>query len=102
MGTLWQADNRNRIADSISRDLQIRSGKRTCRQYLSVQEHLLPSDAERNFMRCLGWRVKGLTNRWSQPLAVVKSTVDFMKRFSVFAALAAAWILSRFPASPVR
>ncbi len=27
----------------------------------------------------------GLTNRWSQPLAVVKSVFDFMKQFSVFA-----------------
>jgi hypothetical protein len=32
----------------------------------------------------------GLTKRWSQPLAVVKSTFDFMKMFSMFAALAAA------------
>jgi hypothetical protein len=32
----------------------------------------------------------GLTNRWSQPLAVVKSTFDFMKQFSMFFALAAA------------
>jgi hypothetical protein len=31
-----------------------------------------------------------LTNRWSQPLAAVKSTFDFMKQFSMFAALAAA------------
>jgi len=31
-----------------------------------------------------------LTNRWSQPLAVVKSTFDFMKPFSMFATLAAA------------
>jgi hypothetical protein len=31
-----------------------------------------------------------LTNRWSQPLAAVKSTFDFMKQFSVFATLAAA------------
>ena len=31
-----------------------------------------------------------LTNRWSQPLAVVKSIFDFMKQFPVFAALAAA------------
>ena len=33
---------------------------------------------------------KGLTNCWSQPLAVVKSTFDFMKQFSMFATLAAA------------
>jgi hypothetical protein len=31
-----------------------------------------------------------LTNRWSQPLAVVMSTFDFMKQFFVFATLAAA------------
>ena len=31
-----------------------------------------------------------LTNRWSQPLAGVKSTFNFMKQFSMFAALAAA------------
>jgi hypothetical protein len=31
-----------------------------------------------------------LTNRWSQPLAAVESTFDFMKQFSMFAALAAA------------
>jgi len=31
-----------------------------------------------------------LTNRWSQPLAAVKFTFDFMKQFSMFAALAAA------------
>jgi hypothetical protein len=31
-----------------------------------------------------------LTNRWSQPLAGVKSRFDFMKQFSVFATLAAA------------
>jgi hypothetical protein len=31
-----------------------------------------------------------LTNRWSQPLAAVKSTFDFMKQFPMFAALAAA------------
>ena len=35
-------------------------------------------------------RIKDLTNRWSQPLAAVKSTFDFMKPFSVFAALAPA------------
>jgi len=32
----------------------------------------------------------GLTHRRSQPLAVVKSTFDFMKRFSMFATLATA------------
>jgi len=32
----------------------------------------------------------GLTNRWSQPLTVVMSEFDFMKQFSMFAALAAA------------
>jgi len=32
----------------------------------------------------------GLTNRWSQPLAVVKSAFDFMKQFLMFATLAAA------------
>ena len=31
-----------------------------------------------------------LTNRWSQPLAVVKSTFDFVKLFSMFATLAPA------------
>jgi hypothetical protein len=31
-----------------------------------------------------------LTNRWSQPLSDVMSTFDFMKQFSMFAALAAA------------
>src|SRR5207244_8977397 len=35
------------------------------------------------------WRLasaaKGLTRRWSQPLAVVKSTFDFMKQLPVFA-----------------
>ncbi len=30
------------------------------------------------------WR-RHLTNRWSQPLAVVKFTFDFMKQFSMFA-----------------
>jgi len=34
------------------------------------------------------WHGFRLTNRWSQPLAVVKSTFDFMKQFSVFATLA--------------
>jgi hypothetical protein len=33
---------------------------------------------------------KHLTNRWSQPLAVVMSTFDFMKQFSMFATLSAA------------
>jgi hypothetical protein len=31
-----------------------------------------------------------LTNRWSQPLAIVQSTFNFMKQFSMFATLAAA------------
>jgi hypothetical protein len=31
-----------------------------------------------------------LTNRWSQPLAVVMSTFSFMKQFPEFATLAAA------------
>jgi len=31
-----------------------------------------------------------LTNRCSQPLAVVKSTFDFMKQFSMFGTLAVA------------
>jgi len=31
-----------------------------------------------------------LTNRWSQPLAVVKSTFDFMKQFLMCATLTAA------------
>jgi hypothetical protein len=34
--------------------------------------------------------MSGLTNHWSQPLAAVKSTFDFMKQFPEFAALAAA------------
>jgi len=34
--------------------------------------------------------INGLTNRWSQPLAVVKSTFNFMKQFSMFATLALA------------
>jgi hypothetical protein len=34
--------------------------------------------------------MKGLTNRWSQPLAVAMRTFDFMKQFLVFATLAAA------------
>jgi hypothetical protein len=33
---------------------------------------------------------KGLTSRWSQPPAAVKSTFDFTKQFLMFAALAAA------------
>jgi len=33
---------------------------------------------------------KCLTNRWSRPLAVVMSTFDFMKQFSMVATLAAA------------
>ena len=36
------------------------------------------------------YHISHLTNRWSQPLAAVKSTFDFMKQFSVFATLAAA------------
>jgi len=35
-------------------------------------------------------RSERLTNRWSQPLAGVKSTFDFMKPFSTFATLAVA------------
>jgi hypothetical protein len=31
-----------------------------------------------------------LTNRWSQPLVVVKSTSEFMKQFSMFTTLAVA------------
>jgi len=31
--------------------------------------------------------MKDLTNRWSQPLAGVKSTFNFMKQFPVFATL---------------
>jgi hypothetical protein len=31
-----------------------------------------------------------LTNRWSQPLAVAKSTFDLVKQFSIFATLALA------------
>ncbi len=34
--------------------------------------------------------MKGLTNRSSQPLAVVTTRFDFMKQFPVFATLAAA------------
>ena len=49
-------------------------------------------------LRCLlrfapssrAWHASHLTNRWSQPLAAVKSTFDFMKQFPMFAALAAA------------
>jgi hypothetical protein len=33
---------------------------------------------------------KYLTNRWNQPLAAVKSTFNFMKKFSIFATLAPA------------
>ena len=33
---------------------------------------------------------KDLTNRWSQPLAAVMSTFNFVKQFSMFAMLAAA------------
>jgi hypothetical protein len=32
----------------------------------------------------------GLTNRWSQPLAAVMTTFNFMKEFSMFATLAPA------------
>jgi hypothetical protein len=32
----------------------------------------------------------GLTNRWSQPLAVAMTRFDFMKQLSVFATLAPA------------
>ncbi len=35
-------------------------------------------------------RAEGLTNRWSQPLAVVMSRVDLMKQFAEFATLALA------------
>ncbi len=34
--------------------------------------------------------IEGLTNRWSQPLAAVKSTFNFMKQFPEFATLAPA------------
>jgi hypothetical protein len=34
--------------------------------------------------------INGLTNRWSQPLAVAMTTFDSMKQFLMFAALAAA------------
>jgi hypothetical protein len=38
-----------------------------------------------------GFRHAGhLTNRWSQPLAAVKSIFDFMREFSMFEMLAAA------------
>ncbi len=37
-----------------------------------------------------GWTADHLTNRWSQPLAVVISWFDFMKQFSMFATVAAA------------
>jgi hypothetical protein len=33
------------------------------------------------------WHAGGLTNRWSQPLAAVISTPDFMKQFLAFATL---------------
>jgi hypothetical protein len=36
------------------------------------------------------WHHNRLTNRWSQPLATVKSTFEFMKQLLVFTALAAA------------
>jgi hypothetical protein len=38
-----------------------------------------------------------LTNRWRQPLAVVKSTFDFMKQFSMFATLGVAGGVSALP-----
>ena len=34
--------------------------------------------------------IMGLTRRWSQPLAVTMTRLNFMKEFSVFATLAAA------------
>jgi hypothetical protein len=37
-----------------------------------------------------GFEPKHLTNRWSQPLAVVMTTFDFMKQFPMFAPPAAA------------
>jgi hypothetical protein len=37
----------------------------------------------------------GLTNRWSQPLAAVKSTFDFMKQPSMFTTLAKVYSLRR-------
>jgi len=37
-------------------------------------------------------RSERLTNRWSQPLAAVKSTFDFTKQFSMSATLAAATV----------
>jgi len=36
------------------------------------------------------WHAARLTKRWAAPLAVVMSTFDFMKQFSIFAAPAAA------------
>ncbi len=36
------------------------------------------------------WNASRLTNRWSQPLAALKSASDFMKQFLMFATLAAA------------
>ncbi len=36
------------------------------------------------------WRRFRLTNRWSQPLVVVKSTFDFMKQFLMLATPVAA------------
>src|SRR5207248_8590657 len=38
----------------------------------------------------VAWNAKGLTNRWSQPLAVVKSTFDFMKQFPMLGTFAPA------------
>jgi hypothetical protein len=40
--------------------------------------------------RCRRIEALHLTNRWSQPLAAVKSTFNFMKQFQVFATLAVA------------
>ncbi len=34
--------------------------------------------------------IEGLTNRWSQPLAVAVTRFDFTKQFRMFATLAAA------------
>jgi len=51
--------------------------------------------ARSSFLRLFGHikevaKPSDLTNRWSQPLVVVKSTFDFMKQFSMFATRAAA------------
>jgi len=42
------------------------------------------------FSVCIQETTNDLTNRWSQPLAVVMTTFDFMKQFQMFATLAAA------------